>query len=269
MHHADLATVLDWTADDRCNPGFDDAAAFLAADPAGFFVAEQQGRPIAAMSMVNHDAQMAFLGLYLRHLAFRGQGIGYALWTRAMLHAGARTIGLDGVAARQANYAKSGFVACGAKVCMQGQLAPSVSHLRDAQPVDQTALAALDRHANEYDRAAILAAWTTPTRTRITVVTDKPHGITGFATARLCRNGCKIGPVTAPGTATAMILLHATATRIGTSMITVDIPQTNAALIAVLTTAGFTETFRTARMHRGSAPPTRPALQAISTIKLG
>ena len=46
----------------------------------------------------------------MAHPDYRGQGIGLALWQRALSDAGDRTIGLDGVVAQQDNYRKSGFV---------------------------------------------------------------------------------------------------------------------------------------------------------------
>jgi GNAT superfamily N-acetyltransferase len=269
MTLADLSTVLDWAADEGWNPGHDDAAAFLAADAAGFFVAERDGQPVAAISLVNHDPQVAFLGLYLCHPAFRGQGIGFALWSHALQHAGTRTIGLDGVAAQQANYAKSGFAPHGATLRLQGRMPPPNMPSREAGADDFAAMAALDRAANGYARNAFTAAWTTSTAHRRTVVIETATGIGGFATARLCRTGCKIGPVIAPHAGSAMALIAAAADRIGECAVTVDVPHDNTALIAALGTAGFVETFRTARMYRGPAPLAGATLQAIGTMELG
>jgi GNAT superfamily N-acetyltransferase len=265
MQPVDLELVLGWAADEGWNPGLDDAAAFLAADPGGFFVAERDGRPAAAISVVNHDPQVAFLGLYLCHPDWRGQGIGYALWT----HARARTIGLDGVAAQQANYAKSGFQPHGATLRLQGQLHPAAPTLREARHSDVVALVALDRVANGYDRAAFLTAWVAPTPSRKTVVTDAAQGISGWATVRLCRDGCKIGPVVAPDANAAMTLIQAAAALMGERQVTVDIPQSNTALLGRLLSLEFAETFRTARMYRGVAPSAASTLQAIGTMELG
>ncbi len=81
---ADVNLMLDWAADEGWNPGLDDAAAFHASDPEGFFVAERAGAPVAAISVVNHDDRNAFLGLYLCRPEWRGQGIGLALWNHAL-----------------------------------------------------------------------------------------------------------------------------------------------------------------------------------------
>ncbi|MCB1350353.1 MAG: GNAT family N-acetyltransferase, partial [Maritimibacter sp.] len=80
----EIGTVLDWAAAEGWNPGLDDAAAFFAADPEGFFVTERDGAPVAAISVVNHAPDMAFLGLYLCRPEWRGQGIGFALWQHAL-----------------------------------------------------------------------------------------------------------------------------------------------------------------------------------------
>ena len=100
----DLSLILDWAADEGWNPGLDDAEAFFAADPAGFFVAvDEQDNPVASISVVNHTDDFAFLGLYIVRKEFRGRGIGLGLWKHALQHAGARTVGLDGVEAQQDN----------------------------------------------------------------------------------------------------------------------------------------------------------------------
>ena len=61
----EVALILDWAAAEGWNPGLDDTAACHAADPAGFLVAERNGAPVVAVSVVNHSADVAFLGLYL------------------------------------------------------------------------------------------------------------------------------------------------------------------------------------------------------------
>ncbi|SNX71359.1 predicted N-acetyltransferase YhbS [Cereibacter ovatus] len=268
MTEADLERVLDWAAAEGWNPGLDDARPFLAADPQGFFLAERDGRPVAAISVVNHDATTAFLGLYLCLPEWRGRGIGYALWSHALAHAGARTVGLDGVAAQQANYARSGFALAEATLRLEGPIAPT-EPLRAATAADLPAILALDRAANGHDRAGFLSEWTRATATRQTVVLDNGRGIDGWATARLCRQGCKIGPVIAPDSPGALRLIGAVAAAVGCFRGIVDVPDRNAALIAALADHGFAETFRTARMYRGPAPVTGPGLQATATLELG
>ncbi|MDP3340534.1 GNAT family N-acetyltransferase [Frigidibacter sp.] len=273
MTLSDLETVLDWAAAEGWNPGLEDAAAFWAADPDGFFLAEQDGRLAAAISVVNHDADHAFLGLYICHPDFRGQGIGLALWTHALSHAETRSIGLDGVPAQQANYARAGFVATGSTLRLEGSVRPAPwaqdPPPRLSEPGGHAALLALDRAALGHARPAFLSNWITQTPTRRTVVANGPEGPVGFATARLCRSGGKIGPVIAPDTATALALIAGAAQALDLDRIAVDVPQQNAALLEALDAAGFVETFRTARMVRGTPPVQSGSLQAVATLELG
>ena len=264
----ELDLALDWAAREGWNPGLNDAAAFWAADPDGFFVAEMSGHPAAFVSVVNHSADHAFLGLYLCGPDWRGRGIGMALWTHALPHAGTRSITLDGVAAQQANYARSGFVRIGATQRWQGHMA-AVRHpgVRPATPDDLPLLAALDAAANGYRRDGFLSLWTSATPTRHTVVLRDG---TGFATARRCRAGIKVGPVVAPDAASALHLIqslpHGTA---ATDLITLDLPDTNSPLAALVAKAGFAVGFTTARMVKGDPPQASPLLQAIATMELG
>lgn len=263
----DLDIALDWAATEGWNPGLEDAAAFWAADPQGFFVAKVANRPVAFVSVVNHSADQAFLGLYLCDPAWRGKGIGMAVWTHAMSHAGARSIGLDGVAAQQANYAKSGFVRVGGTQRWEGQVS-AVPHLgiRQAGPEDLALLQALDTAANGYRREGFLKTWINATPTRHTVVFADGSG---FATARRCRTGIKIGPLVAPDADASLQLVQAASGQTKADKITLDLPETNTNLAGRLADLGFTMGFTTARMVRGDPPRPTAQLQAIGTMELG
>ncbi len=106
---AGVSSMLAWAAAEGWNPGIDDASAFRRADPGGFLIGWLGDEPVASISLVRYDASFAFLGLYIVRPERRGQGHGLAMWRAALALAGERTIGLDGVVARQADYARSGF----------------------------------------------------------------------------------------------------------------------------------------------------------------
>lgn len=270
MRVEELGRVLDWAAAEGWNPGLDDVAAFHAADPEGFFVAALDDDIVAAISVVNHDPRMAFLGLYLCLAEYRGQGIGIALWQHALTHSGPRCVGLDGVAAQQANYAKSGFVAWGDTTRWQGRLVGSEQlWVRRAGPADLGDLLRLDRRATGYDRRKFLTAWLAGTATRCTVLHRGPLGTDGFATIRLCRNGAKIGPVVAPDLATGMRLIRAASLEIPAETLAMDLPQDRADLAGALSGAGFEPVFRAARMYRGTPATGNGTIVAIATMELG
>lgn len=267
----DLDMVLDWAAEEGWNPGLDDARAFHAADTQGFFLTRVKGEPVAAISVVNHDAGNAFLGLYLCRPDWRGQGIGLATWTRALEHAGTRSVGLDGVAAQEANYAKSGFVRTGASLRHEGRW-PAVRspEIRSAALSDMPRLIELDAAAGGFSRPTFLNAWLAPGQPeRATRVLQKDGEIVGFASWRACREGTKIGPIIAPSTATALDLVADIAAERPNCPLIIDLPEANTSLCRALEGAGFTVPFATARMYRGTVPQTGPGLQAIATMELG
>ena len=105
----EVALALDWAAAEGWNPGLADQRPFASVDPEGFLVGELDGAPAAIISVANYDARFAFLGFYIVRSELRGRGIGLRVWEAGMSHAGARTVGLDGVVAQQDNYRKSGF----------------------------------------------------------------------------------------------------------------------------------------------------------------
>ena len=266
---AEVRLILDWAAEEGWNPGLEDTEAFHAADPQGYFVATVQDTPITAISVINHSDAFAFLGLYLCRPEYRGRGISFGLWAHALEHAGERTVGLDGVPAQEANYEKSGFVLVGRTRRWQGVIPATGLVCPIASPDDFEAVQRLDRAANGIDRDAFLKAWVAPSATRKTVLLVEQDRVTGFATARICKEGCKIGPIVAPSLSAAVDLVHQAAAAVGETTAIVDIPDTCPDFARALGAAGFVETFATARMYRGRAPEAGPGLFAIATMELG
>lgn len=265
----ELSTVLDWAATEGWNPGLEDAPAFFAADTQGFFVAVEDDRPVAAISVVNHTDHFAFLGLYIALPDMRGQGVGYGLWTHALAHAGTRTIGLDGVPEQQGNYEMSGFVAAGGTTRFAGQVtagaAPSV---RPARPDEVPELIAREARASGVEKARYLSAWFEESEGRQTLVDEGSVGLTGFCTVRRCRAGAKIGPLIADDAATASRLMEQAAGVFGED-ITIDVPNRSAELSEICGRFGLQPGFQTARMYKGPAPKAAGGFFAVTSLELG
>ena len=173
MTLADLEMVLGWAADEGWNPGLDDAAAFLAADPQGFLLKFVDGEPVASISVVNHAPDFAFLGLYICRPEFRGMGHGLDIWQAGLKHAGARCVGLDGVPDQQANYRKSGFAPAGKTVRYQGvfSMTPDLpAHV--AAAADVVRLLRADRRISGVDRPAYMRGWFEGAEHRQTIVLE-------------------------------------------------------------------------------------------------
>ena len=271
MSEPELAGVLSWAAAEGWNPGLSDAVAFHAADPKGFFLTKVHETPVAAISVVNHDDKNAFLGLYICHPDWRGRGLGLATWNFGIAHAGARSIGLDGVPEQEHNYRASGFVKTGSSMRHEGRFEGTESqNVRLPSVSDVDALIQLDASANGYIRPAFLRSWLwNEEQTRGTSVLVRDGDIVGFATWRACNSGTKIGPVVAPDVAAALELISDIATFRRDGPLIVDVPEDNADLRKDLESLGFTVPFVTARMYRGTPPQAGPSLQAIATMELG
>jgi len=271
MSPADLGTVLDWAADEGWNPGHDDAAAFLAADPAGFLVRKVSGRPVSAISVVNHSESFAFLGLYLCHPDFRGRGHGLAIWNAGLANAGARTIGLDGVPAQEANYARSGFVRQGGAARFTADPGlPSTSATRPARPEDIDGLLKRERRATGVDASRFLDLWFRDTASRRTLILDDADGLAGYGTVRACRAGAKIGPLFARDEAGARLLLGDLTATFDAGPVSLDVPESATGLRSLLDGAGFRPSFSTARMYLGPPPATAPdRYRSLATLELG
>ena len=274
VHRTMTPDDLDWAltlaAAEGWNPGHDDAPAFLAADPGGFFVTDVDGARAAVILVVNHDPVTAFLGLYICQPTFRGRGIGYALWSHALAHAGGRTIGLDGVPDQEGNYAKSGFELAGRTSRFEGIIVGQMSEdIREATPDDTLGLAAMEAHAAGFAKNAFMARWVMPTATRKTLVLDRGVGAEGMVTVRACGVGHKIGPLVARSAGDAVTLLHAAASHAPGGQVIVDIPDDNTDLARHCERLGMTVGFSTARMYRGPAPHPGTPHRTVATLELG
>ena len=267
----DLNTVLGWAADEGWNPGLDDAGAFLAADPEGFFVKELRGAPVAAISVVNHSADFAFLGLYLCKPEFRGQGHGMDVWRAGLARSGTRCVGLDGVPDQQENYARSGFVRLSRTIRYEGRSAgPSGPDTRPVSPSEALQLIEHDARATGVRRNAFASVWFSETPSRQTRMLINGSQVTGFATYRRCQIGTKIGPLYATRATDAATLLHANPFAASDPAVFVDVQDHNPALGTLLEQQGFEPVFETARMFTGPPPDARPdRFQAIATMELG
>lgn len=269
MRLRDLERVLDWAAAEGWNPGARRCRGVLAADPQGFFAAVERDEPVAAISVVNHSPTLAFLGVYICRPERRGRGIGRALWDHALDHANGRTVGLDGVTAQQANYARSGFEPAGRTIRYGGR----VTGRRDARiagPVgaDVPRLVRLESRSSGSEKPAYLTAWFGDGATRRTLVLKEQGRIRGCATVRACRAGAEVGPLIAETPEVADALIAGAAAEFGPE-VSIDVPDAAQDLVGPCRGLGLAPVFETARMYRGGAPPLGPGIYAVATLELG
>lgn len=268
----DWTMVTGWAADEGWNPGLTDTASFFAQDPEGFFVGRVDGEPVSAISVVNYDADYAFLGFYLVRPALRGRGYGLATWKAALAHAGGRTVGLDGVVAQQATYRKSGFELSHRTVRFGGVVPPGEdpAGARPAGPGDHAAIIGYDAECSPADRPAFLASWLTAPGHRTFVRHAAGGRPTGYAVLRPARDALRVGPLFADTADDARALFAALAAEADGRALAIDVPESNAPAVALVEKLGLVPSFETARMYTG---PVRPhaveRVHGVTTLELG
>ncbi|RCW21105.1 acetyltransferase (GNAT) family protein [Ciceribacter lividus] len=267
---AGVERLIGWANDEGWNPGLADAAAFRAADPDGFLGCFLGDELVAGISAVAYGQDFGFIGLYICRPDHRGKGYGKLVWDAGMARLGDRTIGLDGVPAQQANYARMGFVAAyntlrwsgrpthpqagGNVVAVTGDLVPQVL--------------AYDRPFFPAERDGFLRTWLEhPRHARAVLRNGSVHG---YAVVRECHDGFKIGPLFADGLEDAKALVAACAAAAGGGTLHIDVPVVQEAFAEHLWALGFEEGFATKRMYRGPAPDlVMNGIFGITTLELG
>ena len=265
--------LLDWAAAEGWNPGLDDAAPFQAADPEGFLILRVDGQPAAAVSVVRHDADIAFLGLFICAPEFRGRGLGARVFAAGLSHAEGRSVGLDAVPAQVDRYAAMGFAASFSSRRWSGDVPQewAARRSRSPDPAELMAMTTADQRAEGYRRDAFLSAyWTDAPGRRTLILSDRSGEVQGWATVRRCRDGLKIGPLNARTPDDARSLIGDCAMALGASRVAIDIPSDAEPLWRMLERADFSPEFATTRMWKGTAPSRIPRfLNATATLELG
>jgi GNAT superfamily N-acetyltransferase len=260
MRPAEAGLALDWAAAEGWNPGLQDAAAFTASDPEGFWLGTLDGEPAACISAIRYDSAFGFVGFYIVRPELRGSGLGLALWQAALARLGDRCVGLDGVLAQQDNYRKSGFTLAHRNIRFgsESPVAPAEEvavAIVPAADIPLDAVAAYDRTCFEAPRAAFLRPWLSlPGHVALAALRD--GALAGYAVLRPCRNGSKIGPLFADDAAVARALFAAAMRRRPPGPLFLDVPETNRAGIALAEAAGMAPAFETARMYTRTPPAT-------------
>lgn len=253
----DVARAIDWAAAEGWNPGLHDAHTFRAADPGGFLVGRLDGVPIASISVVRYGATFAFLGLYIVAPAHRAQGYGLRLWRAGLARAAGRNVGLDGVLAQQANYRKSGFALAYRNIRYRGPGGSATPPDPRVEPLSARAVdevVAYDRPFFPDDRTAFLRAWLAQPQGRGLAVVERGR-LAGYGVVRPCRSGWKVGPLCADAPELAAALLAGLAAYVPRDApMFLDVPEPNAAGVALAERRGMSVAFETARMYTGRAP---------------
>jgi GNAT superfamily N-acetyltransferase len=272
MSPGDLDVAVEWAAAEGWNPGLGDAGCFYAADSGGFLMGFEGREPVASISVVRYEGGFAFLGFYIVKPAFRGRGYGFRLWQAGMARLAGYILGLDGVVAQQANYARSGFVLAHRNIRFGGEPlveGPADHRLTEIHAGLVADVIAYDRSFFPARRERFLECWLRPER-RSGLALVEDGSVHGYGVIRECRTGHKIGPLFADTAQGAELLFLALAAVAGGGPVFLDVPEPNREAVALAERYGLAPVFETARMYRG-AIPTLPLkrIAGITTFELG
>jgi ribosomal protein S18 acetylase RimI-like enzyme len=257
MTEGDLALALEWAAEEGWNPGLHDARSFYAADPDGFLLGEFDGRPVGSVSAVRYGSSFGFLGLYIVKAEHRGRGFGLELWRAALDHLGDRVVGLDGVAAQQDNYRKSGFKLAFRNIRQRGEGGGGAPPgLIDLATVPIEEIVRYDGTAFPAPRRAFLASWIGQPQAFALGAMDG-DALRGYGVLRACREGFKIGPLFADNGEIAERILAGLIARAPGAPVFLDTPEANPAALALARRFRMTPRFETARMYKNGSPEMR------------
>ncbi|MEB3294478.1 MAG: GNAT family N-acetyltransferase [Synechococcales bacterium] len=253
----ELHIAIGWAAAEGWNPGLHDADSFYAADSTGFWVGELNQQPIATLSAVKYGDTFGFLGFYIVHPHYRGQGYGIQLWQTVLQQLEGRNIGLDGVLAQQSNYQKSGFQLAYRNIRyagITGGTPPNLSTIVNLAELPFDIIAQYDRPFFPADRTVFLQAWLQQPE-KIALGMIQSDQLVGYGMIRACQSGYKIGPLFANTPAIAESLLLALTAHVPAQQpFYLDVPELNAAAVKLAETHQLQVVFETARMYNREFP---------------
>ncbi len=276
LDQAGLKTLVNWARTEGWNPGPHDYEAFWATDPEGFYGFYAGGQLIAGGAVVSYGGAYGFMGLFIVHPDYRGQGIGNKLWYLRRdllikrLKAGA-SIGMDGVVAMQPFYNKGGFEIAFKDERYEciGRATPVSGNISNITAADFNEILFFDTQCFGFERATFLEHWLKLPNVR--TFQHRTEGmLNGFAVMRQATTGFKIGPLFADNDEAAEDLYKACLNSAIDQPIYLDIPMTNTGAVHLVKKYQAKYVFECARMYYGDPPSVdMNKVYGITTFELG
>jgi hypothetical protein len=256
MTRDELDGAVERAAREGWNPGLHDASCFWAIDPDGFFAGELDGRVVACGAALRYDDRFAFCGLYVVDPAYRGRGLGLELTRARLAHVGGCNAGLDGVLGMAGRYERLGYRRAHLSTRFTftpRQAFPEPDWLVPPSAVDFGKLADYDAAHFPARREGFLRAWLGQPDSRALVLRDGST-VKGYGVIRRCRQGHKVGPLFANDEEGAGALLGALCNHGLGGPVSLDVPEPNAAGVALARRLGMEPAFACVRMYLRGDP---------------
>ncbi len=254
---AEIDVAVEWAAQEGWNPGLFDADCYYTADPEGFLIGYLGDEPIATISAVKYGATFGFIGFYIVAEAYRGQGYGIQIWNAALEHLKGRNIGLDGVVAQQENYRKSGFTLAYSNIRYEGITGTAAPHHDQVVTLASLPFESIDSYDQPFFpevRSTLIQSWISqPESHALGFMQDEK--LAGYGVIRRCRSGYKIGPLFANTADIAETLFLALQAKVDAQEpLFLDVPEVNAAAVALAQRHAMKSVFETAKMYTVETP---------------
>ena len=261
MRWEEAAALGEWAAAAGWNPGLADIAVAWGHDPEAFIALRKDGALIGGGAIMAYGRAAGFMGLFILRPEWRQQGLGRGLWHERLRRLQARLdpgapIGMDGVFEMVPFYEAGGFRSLHRDLRFEGLAEPGNADpaVEPLVAVPTAAIAGYDAAVTGLARPGFLAAWL-GVPGGYGVALREGGQLRGYGFARPCRHGVKIGPLLADTPALAERLLGSLlAARPGVP-VALDVPEPNAAALAMVRARGWREAFGCARMETGGTLP--------------
>jgi hypothetical protein len=276
LDFVEFQELVRWAAAEGWDPGINDADIFFKSFPEAFYGYFQQGKLIGGGSLVSYKGEFGFMGFFIVHSDFRGNGIGHSLWFKRrdtllnLLNPGA-SIGMDGVVAMQEFYSNGGFVTSfrdERRVRLGAHFPIHTSIRKGSESMND--LLVFDRKCFGYDRSEFMKMWISNPSAICFRFINEQEELNGFAVLRQTSEGWKVGPLFADKYSTAEALYLACLNEVPEEKVFLDIPCCNEDAVRLAEVYHTEYVFECARMYYGT-PPDLPmnSVFGITTFELG
>lgn len=251
--------LIQMAKDQGWNPGLDDAEAFFAADPNGFFIAELEGEAIGCISAVSYSDDFGFVGFYVMKKGFEGNYFGSQLALKATRYLYGKNVGLDGVIERIDNYTRLGFKFAYPNARYEFTVPDVWEHtscgkIRTYSDELFADVCKYDAECFPADRSTFLRTWLNTPNSQTKVIVDSSR-VKGYAVVRKCDSGYKIGPLFADGMLQADNLFGEIISALPAGeKVFLDIPEINMDAKILTSKYSMNKVFETARMYSREKP---------------
>jgi len=230
---------------------------FLALEPDGCFLAEEDGEPAGTLTTCVFGS-VAWIAMVLVEEKRRGRGIATALLKHAIAYLdnrGVPTIRLDATALGRPVYVKLGFADEYGLTRYGGTPAPvpELGPVRAFTPDDLKAVTWLDRQVAGVDRGKLLARLLAEAPEGARVV-DSRGTLSGYCALRPGMLATQVGPCLATLPNSGLRLLADALTRCAGTPVMMDIPTANDAATLFMRGTGLEAQRSFVRMYRGIPP---------------